>query len=521
MEGTTGWLAAGAMVLGVGGCTVDGGIQSQGYLRVVVTEICDASMTTCNPLPTAADPLPPNLGSLEEVWRITADAMDDAGNVDTGFNGAARVSVNPGAVSLVVQGGVQQGRNLRFAAGHAEGEVVLSEMFGATRLWVEDIGYVPAEAGQVPTCSNGVDDDGDVVNDFPNDPGCAFADDMTEEPGTLLTGVSQAVEYELPTLAHVQGYGSTTPFKAVAVRIKATAPSQVVVTRVSSNGFFVSDLSEPEYGHMYAYNFNAPAGMRVCDRLTMLGGTASEFFGFTEITFPSYDVGLWNPGGAACALDSDCTSGDYCRIGGCQPCPIPEPAELSNGVLASDEEMEKLESGLVRIEQVTLPKKFGPGLGEPIPEDQWPPDARDIDKWTFGEDASRCDLNGDGIVDYEDPLETSCSNACSADPECSDWHGFAGRGNYKVHRPGTQIMLQINTGTAGGFEPLLHKGKTLAYVTGTLHNFSGGRLNWTIETRCAEDLVCDFDSACVAAIVPSNQACFSPPTEDDNDAATY
>ncbi len=417
MKRTTGYLAAGALILGGGGCTVDGGIQNHGHLRVVVTEICDVAMASCNPPPTADAPLPPNLGDVDEVWRFTAEAMDDAGNLDANFNGAARVSMNPGAVHLVLQGGVEQGRNIRFAAGHAEGEVLLTEMFGPTRLWVEDIGYLPAEPGQTPTCSNGVDDDGDVVNDFPNDPGCAYADDMTEEPGTLLTGVSQVIAYELPTLADVQGYSATTPYKAVAVRIKTTAPSQVVVTRVSPNGFFVSDLNEPEYGHMYAYNFNAPAGMRVCDRLTMLGGTVSEFFGFTEVTFPSYDVGLWNPGGATCAIDLDCPSGDYCRLGGCQPCRIPDAAEITNGILASSGEMEKLEAGLVRIEQVTLPRKLGPGLGQPIPEDQWPEDARDIDKWTFGEDASSCDLNGDGLVDYLDPQETSCSNACSDDPE--------------------------------------------------------------------------------------------------------
>ena len=78
-----------------------------------------------------------------------------------------------------------------------------------------------------------------------------------------------------------------------------------------------------------------------------------------------------------------------------------------------------------------------------------------------------------------------------------------------------------DTGTVGGFDPLQHKGKTLAHVTGNLHNFSGGSLNWTIGTRCAEDLVCNFDDACVAAIVPASQACFSPPTLEDNDAATY
>ncbi|MDZ7785359.1 MAG: hypothetical protein U5K56_21195 [Halioglobus sp.] len=31
-----------------------------------------------------------------------------------------------------------------------------------------------------PACSNGVDDDGDGLTDFPDDPGCATADDLDE-----------------------------------------------------------------------------------------------------------------------------------------------------------------------------------------------------------------------------------------------------------------------------------------------------------------------------------------------------
>ena len=36
------------------------------------------------------------------------------------------------------------------------------------------------EAGTLPQCSNGVDDDGDTLVDFPNDPQCANADDNNE-----------------------------------------------------------------------------------------------------------------------------------------------------------------------------------------------------------------------------------------------------------------------------------------------------------------------------------------------------
>ena len=67
--------------------------------------------------------------------------------------------------------------------------------YGNTRIWAEDLGYVPADpAGSPPPqCSNGKDDNGNGLIDFPADPGCAFANDDTEDGGTYAAGVSQAI----------------------------------------------------------------------------------------------------------------------------------------------------------------------------------------------------------------------------------------------------------------------------------------------------------------------------------------
>ncbi len=69
------------------------------------------------------------------------------------------------------------------------------------------------------------------------------------------------------------------------------------------------------------------------------------------------------------------------------------------------------------------------------------------------------------------------------------------------------------------------RGKKLAFVTGTLRNFSGGSLNWTIETRCPDDLVCDDSSQAACqngpkAPVGSDTACVSPRTINDPNEAT-
>jgi hypothetical protein len=62
-------------------------------------------------------------------------------------------------------------------------------------------------------------------------------------------------------------------------------------------------------------------------------------------------------------------------------------------------------------------------------------------------------------------------------------------------------------------------------VTGTLRHFSGGDLNWTIEARCSDDLVCDDERQSACAKGPeqplsSQLACVFPRTEDDPNEAT-
>jgi hypothetical protein len=183
---------------------------------------------------------------------------------------------------------------------------------------------------------------------------------------------------------------------------------------------------------------------------------------------------------------------------------VPEPPVLDGPTIKSAAAMEKLESGLVRIQGFMVAKKFGP---KPVVNNL--PDA----------DHSNCDLNGDGQVDFESAAEGSCANACSADPECTEWTSFSARGNYKVYDPSTLTQIQIQTGTSASFDPTAWKGKLLKSVTGTLRNFSGGSLNWTIETRCPDDLVCD-DPACVPSAIASSKACVRLRTVDDNDQGT-
>ncbi|MEZ4300692.1 MAG: hypothetical protein R3B70_37500, partial [Polyangiaceae bacterium] len=251
------------------------------------------------------------------------------------------------------------------------------------------------------------------------------------------------------------------------------------------DGFYATDVSGPPGASngIFAFNFSTPAGMRVCDRLVYLSGTLSEFFGFTELSFPSYDVTFTKEGEGECE--------------------VPEPTLLDDTVIKNPVVMETLESSLVRIEGYHIASNFGPGLM-----------VNNLAK----PEASNCDLNGDGQIDFENPKEASCSNACSDDPECSEWTGFSARGNYKVSKGNS--MIQVQTSTVADFDPPSHRGEELTAVTGTMRNFSGGSLNWTIETRCPDDLVCSSSGACASEILSSKKACVRLRTTDDPDEAT-
>ncbi|XXX73518.1 hypothetical protein WMF30_38340 [Sorangium sp. So ce134] len=436
--------------------------------------------------PSADAPLPANLGDTVDAWSFRIEARDPAGR-RAPFDGMVRLSVEPGAVVDVEadDDGLATGRNVRLRGGVATGVVHVTAVYGPTRLWAEDVGYVPAPRGGRPACANGENDDApsDVLTDFPADPGCAFADDDSEEGGTFSAGASKPVAYALPRIADVQGGGSATPYAFEGIQINTAAPQRVVVTRVASDGFYVTDLAGQDggYNHLFAYNFNTPANMRVCDRLEYLAGTVNEFFGFTELSFPSYEIAPFEEGAA---------------------CPVPEPALLDPRTIADPLAMERLESGLVRVEGVHISKNFGPK-----------PARNNV----FAPEQSSCDLNGDGQVDFESPAEGSCANACSRDPECSEWTGYSARGNYKVTDGSS--MIQIQTGTVSAFDPTSHRGLALEAVTGTLRNFSGGSLNWTIEARCPDDLVCEAPG-CAPAAKPSTEACVRPRSLNDNDAET-
>jgi len=474
----------------------EGGMKDQTATLLVAVTLEDGSA-----LPGEGDPrLPVDLGGNPTRLRVAVKALKANGAIDATFNGYVRLSVHPGGIDLI-EGEDVVGRSVLLRNGVGEPHVVqVGGAYGTTRVWAEDMGYVPVDPGEDPACANGRDDDDNGLMDYPAEPGCAFANDDTETGGTYAAGVSPPVRFALPRVAEVQGLGSKTPFSNEQVEISAADPVHLVVTRVSSDGFYVTDISAdltPEnsrrYTSLFAFNFNTPWGMRVCDRVTYLSGTMSEFYGYTEMGFPSFKLDRWYPDEGECL--------------------VPEPNLIVDTMLADSDVatamLEPLEASLVRLENVRIASKFGPEL---------------VLLNSPSANASNCDFNGDNKLDFDTPNnpEMTCSTVCFNDPECSEWTSFATRGSVRMMVGASKLGIQVNTSTVTGFNAYQAKDKiAIRALTGTLRHFSGGDLNWTLETRCIDDLVyakdCEYTATereqlyqqakdCIAERVADNEA---------------
>lgn len=80
------------------------------------------------------------------------------------------LSVRPGKLT-VASGDGRYGNHVLLKGGKVRDvPVTLKAVFGETRVWVEDVGYLPrTAAGRKVLCSNEIDDNGNGLTDFPMD----------------------------------------------------------------------------------------------------------------------------------------------------------------------------------------------------------------------------------------------------------------------------------------------------------------------------------------------------------------
>ncbi len=473
-------------------CSNDGFGKTRRPTRLVVEIEPTAKVgTLAEPLDLAVD--------VPFLFKVKVRAFDTTGAQDASFNSYVRLSSKPGAIEPLVGPDVD-GRNVLLKNGESQQiEVRLSNAYGITYILADDLGYKPLNPLNVPApqCSNGIDDDNDGAIDFPADEGCAFANDDDETGGTFGEGSSAPIFFRLPRIADVRGLkcearlgcssNGATPYPREQIQLDVGSREDgsfafsTVVTRISSDGFYVSDINDTRgtppgtagFTSLFAFNFNAPPRMRVCDRLKTYGGTANEFFGFTQISYPTWTLEEWDPAKRVCL--------------------VPEPDRLVPSLIGDAPELLRRSGNLVRVE--TLPDKtlrakvtpkFGPGDVQKSPGGLYTP----------GPDASNCDFDKNGRITsfvMGDP-EGDCSKACAADAECSEWSNFVSRSTFRItvtDSNGKASAIQADATASAGFDPLAMKGKELRSFTGTMHFFSGGS-QFTIEARCKDDIIVDL-----------------------------
>ena len=214
-------LAVAAIGLGAIDCHgAFGSLDTQARVRVRLTDTSKAGNRFAL-LPLKFDgPIP---------FTVNLAALKQDGSVDTAFNGWLRVSAKPGNVQSLSGEGVS-GRSVKLTNGVAENiNVLLENAYGETYILAQDAGYEPVDplSEPPPRCSNGLDDDGDGLIDFPADPGCAFANDDNENGGSYAEGASETIFFALPRVADVRGVntsGGTTAYPKSFASWKNTRP---------------------------------------------------------------------------------------------------------------------------------------------------------------------------------------------------------------------------------------------------------------------------------------------------------
>jgi hypothetical protein len=511
-----GLVAVAGLPLGAGGCSDTGFGTGRGARHLVVELVAPSDPASPDkPLPLSPDkPVP---------FRVVVRALLPDGSVDAAFTSYVRLSAKPGAIQPINEGDAQ-GRNVLLKNGVSdEVDVQVGSAFGTTFIVADDLGYIPADPlrSPPPACANGVDDDGNGLVDFPADTGCAFANDDSELGGTYEQGVSAPIYFKLPRIADARGLkcdasrtcsgGGATPYPKEQLLLDTgfvgksdAVPSgfafDVVVTRIASNGFYMTDTSDSRracddpknracytgYNSLFSFNFNPPPRMRICDRLKSLAGTAGEFFGFTQLSYPTWTLEEWDPS--------------------LRPCLVPEPIALRPGDVVDKDFLNKASASLVRVETQPdraivshVAKKLGPG---------------DVPKvgatYTPSEEATNCDYDHDNKIDFSPgSTEADCSNACTADVECVEYSNFKARSTFRivVASAGDTEAIQADASAASGFDVIASRGKELRSFTGTLTFFSGGA-QYTIEARCDDDIVVDT----AKDPIPVDKACVLPRT---------
>jgi len=285
------------------------------------------------------------------IFTVTVTALDAEGAVCTDFNRPVRLRVVPGEIEITGLGIPQKelwykGEILHLRNGRARTSMALLKAYGDNvRIWVEDSlkrwkcslfcgevywGEEPRTMGpgsEIQECCG-----------MP--PGIDLFEEAPDREPTFVGAVSDRICFLTPSIRDVQepilGDGSPvvdssrysrekegriemasraddrriatdetypSPLDGESITIKR---GRLVVSSTVGDGFYFTDIDPwtagdpPAFNHGFAYNYSYPEGLLSGDILSEVSGILTEFFGFTEMSFPAWEkkVRAGGPGGS-------------------------------------------------------------------------------------------------------------------------------------------------------------------------------------------------------------------------------
>jgi len=240
--------------------------------------------------------------------RITAIGRDRA---QMDWNGSVEIKVTPGQL--------ESSETVPLVGGVANTTVEVALAFDELRIWVSD--------------------EGDI-----------------ETPGSFASGVAPAIHLALPTVAELQeplGNDDESPLTHNYVPVKAFSdpqdPRELIVTSVLNDGFYVTDRSQDDgtYNSLFVFTFSRPDFVVPGARLASLAGIVSEYIGYTEMQFPTYEVE---------------STGHFAG----------EPSVLDPSIVCDDALMEQWEASVVRIEDLVSDFQQAAECEDYLAYGQWP-----------------------------------------------------------------------------------------------------------------------------------------------------
>ncbi len=423
---------------------------------------------------TAGDACPFSLTQGAFSLRLRIRALNEHHEVATNFYKSVVITTVPSGMFMTGPGVhlLPDNRKVLVVAlsgGVWEGDVSFIGSFGELRVMVEDMGYEPAPNAATAACASL----------FPAQ-GCYAPDDDNPQPGTGSVGVSDKLHFHNPRLSDIQRpwdeslvtNGSrdkeASPLIGFRVTIDgdpylgtatcAPGESRLVVTAISVSGFNLTDVCDPalpDYAHLYIYNFNTPEETSRGDCILSIQGAVEEFQGYTEMKNPLWEVDRCETGDAYCTVGRPkCT--DF----------LPPAVEVTASMLGNLLTMEKLESALVEVRNVTSSTEF-----------------------------LRCDANGDGVIDYAIPEEKNCKFDCGDEVGCVVKEDYDIYFTWTVNVGGVEVGVVTQGVVPFDPEAAGSLGLPIYRVRGMLKHLDFGAPAWTILPRDFRD-VCFTEAEC-------------------------